>query len=646
MKQKKWQLVKKKKLTFTELAVHLATQSVEHVGRLGHVDNLHVAVLVLAVKLLRRGEDARILVAELQVALQTTGGVLGALAVVSVGEGHDEAVTLHPLGLARGDELVNDAPRVVGEVTELGLPHDKSVGRRQRVTVLEAESTKLTQRGVGDNELALVLANVLQGSVGLLVLLVVENGVALGEGTTLDILTGDTDVVALGDERTESKSLGGGVINVLTLAHRLGTVGQDTLQVAVDVEAFGGGADNLTDMLESLLVDSGGEMGEDLSSQLLGGLEAVPGRRGPLLGRGLVVLGLGEALLEHAPHPLLVLLDVLLGEGAVLEQLLDVDVNLGDLLLDALVHEGLSERRLVSLVVAVLSVADKVNNNVVLELGAPVSGQLAHVVDSLNIVGVDVEDGGVDGLGNIGTVGGGTSETGVGGETNLVVDDEVDRAASGEGGQRVETKTLVDDTLGSKCSVTVQEHAHGGAVGLLIVVVVLDGAGLAQDDGVLGLQMRRVGDERQLDALSRRRGTLEVHTQMVLDITRTLVLGTGSTGELAEDGLVGLANDVAENVETSTMGHTDNDILNTVVDTAVDERLHTGNQGLATLETESLIVRVLSGEEGLEAGTPDETVQDTTLLVDRVLERGGDLEALAQPVALLTIGDVDELDTP
>ena len=38
-------------LTFSELAVHLAAKNVEHVGGLGQISDLHVAVLVLAVKL-------------------------------------------------------------------------------------------------------------------------------------------------------------------------------------------------------------------------------------------------------------------------------------------------------------------------------------------------------------------------------------------------------------------------------------------------------------------------------------------------------------------------------------------------------------------------------------------------------------------
>ena len=617
----------------------------EEVSRRSHVGNLHVAVLVLALKLLGGGVDARILVAKLEETLDTSGRVLGTLAVITVGERHDEAGTLHPLALTRGKELINDDLSSVGEITELGLPHVEAVGVLERVTILETEDTILGEGRVRDDELALVLADVLEGGVGVLGLLVVEDGVALGEGTTLNILTGDTDVVALADKGTEGKSLSGSPVDTLTLNNGLGAVGKDTLQVAMGLEALGGATNDGTNVLKSLLVNSSRVVRQNLGSELLGALEAVPGAGGPLLGSGLVVLGLGEALLEHAPDPLLVLLDVLLGEGTLLEELVNVDVDLRVLGVDALVHQGLSEGRLVSLVVTVLAVADKIDDNVLLELGTPVSSELADEVDSLDIVSVDVEDGGVDGLGDIRAVGSGAGEAGVSGETDLVVDNQVDGTTGRESGKRVEAQALVDDTLASDSGITVEEDTHGALVVLLVVVVVLDGADLAEDNGVLSLEMRGVGNERELDALAGGGRALEVHAQVVLDVTRTLLIATGHTGELGENGLVGLADDVGEDIETATMGHTDDDILDTIVDGAVDKSLHTRDEGLATLKTETLVVGVLGGEEGLEAGGPDEAIEDAALLINAVLEGLGDLETLTEPVALLTVGDVDELNT-
>ena len=128
--------------TLAELAVDLATHHVEHVGWAGHVDNLHVAVLVLAVQLVLGWVDTRFLVAKLQPPFHSSGRVLRTLAIVTVGQREDKARTLQPLGFTSSDELVNNTLCVVGKVTKLGLPHDKGVGRGQRVTVFETKAVK------------------------------------------------------------------------------------------------------------------------------------------------------------------------------------------------------------------------------------------------------------------------------------------------------------------------------------------------------------------------------------------------------------------------------------------------------------------------------------------------------------------------
>jgi len=48
-------------LTLSELPVHLSTEEMEDVCRSGAVCDLHVAVLVLTIELIRRREDAGIL---------------------------------------------------------------------------------------------------------------------------------------------------------------------------------------------------------------------------------------------------------------------------------------------------------------------------------------------------------------------------------------------------------------------------------------------------------------------------------------------------------------------------------------------------------------------------------------------------------
>jgi hypothetical protein len=190
-----------------------------------------------------------------------------------------------------------------------------------------------------------------------------------------------------------------------------------------------------------------------------------------------------------------------------------------------------------------------------------------------------------------------------------------------------------------------EQNTHGGVVVGLIVVIVLDSTGLSKHNGILSLQMGGVGNQRQLHPLTGGSRTLKVHTQVVLDITGALVGRLGGASELTEDGLVGLADNVGQNIETTTVRHTNDDVLDAVVDTAVNQGLHTRDQGLATLKTETLVIRELGGEERLEARTPDQTVEDAALIVNGIVVRLGDLEAITDPLAGLAVRNMNVLHT-
>ena len=74
----------------SELPIHLSTQDVEAVSRSRADGDLHVTVLVLTIQFLRRWEDARILVTELEEAFHAARTVLRTLTVVAVWKVHDQ----------------------------------------------------------------------------------------------------------------------------------------------------------------------------------------------------------------------------------------------------------------------------------------------------------------------------------------------------------------------------------------------------------------------------------------------------------------------------------------------------------------------------------------------------------------------------
>ena len=107
---------------------------------------------------------------------------------------------------------------------------------------------------------------------------------------------------------------------------------------------------------------------------------------------------------------------------------------------------------------AVPPVANEVDDDVLLELGPPLRSELAHEDNSLWIIAVHVEDGRLNGHGHVSAVWGGAGKAGVGGEANLVVDNEVDHSTGGVVGESCKSERLIHHTLSSKGSVTVKKE--------------------------------------------------------------------------------------------------------------------------------------------------------------------------------------------
>ena len=71
------------------------------------------------------------------------------------------------------------------------------------------------------------------------------------------------------------------------------------------------------------------------------------------------------------------------------------------------------------------SVADQVHDNISMEVGAPVGGDSAGAHHGLWVVGVDVQYGRANGFGHVGRVRAGARVRGCRGESQLVVDNDM-----------------------------------------------------------------------------------------------------------------------------------------------------------------------------------------------------------------------------
>ena len=321
---------------------------------------------------------------------------------------------------------------------------------------------------------------------------------------------------------------------------------------------------------------------------------------------------------------------------------------------DVLVHQRLREGRLVALVVAEAAVAEHVDDHRLVELLPELGRDLGGVDNRFRIVAIGVEDRRLDDLGDVGGIGRGAREARIGGEADLVVDDEMDGAGGPVAAQPRQAEALGDHPLPGEGRVAMEEERQDAGAVLerhdlavwLIGINVLLGARFAEHHRIDDLEMRRIGGQRQVHRvaveLAVGRGA-----EMVLDVAGALDLvgRRGTALEFMEDRPVRLAENLGEHVEAAAVGHAEHDLLDAELAAALDDLLQRRDERLAAVEAEALGAGVFDVEKAFEAFRLDQLVED------RLLALGGEgdalvgaLDALLDPGLLGRIGNVHELD--
>ena len=533
----------------------------------------------------------------LQETLDACGGVVWALALVTVWQQQHQRGLLSPLGFTGGHVLVDDGLCTVDEVTELGFPDHQGVWVTHGVAVLEAHRSELGQCGVVGAEgttVAGFLSQLLQWVVAIQILVIEQHCVTLGEGTAEGILTDQADQLAALGQRAEGDELTEAPVDVALLGHFLALL-DHWGHAWVDLQVVRRVVELVADLGQQFLGD--------------GGVQAVRQvlRRGDagLLLRLATLFCLAdivEHLLELLVEVALYLLGIFLGEVSATDEGLGVLRAGGGQLGDDLVHQRLGHGRIVGFVVTAATVGHQVDEDILAVLVAVVHGQLSNPDHGFGVITVDVEDRGVEALGQVGCVVGGTARIRGGGEANLVVDDDVDGAAHLVGIQLGQVQGFLNDAQAGEGGVAMQHDWQHGAL-FALVQQVLTGAGDALHHGIHGFQVGRVGGEVDLDiAFTKHLVVVAAGAQVVLHIA-----GTASGGwvdvalELGEDLGVRLAHDVGQHVETATVRHADDNLVQVCTCGAVDGGIHHWDQGLCTLQGEALLSHVLGLQEVLES---------------------------------------------
>ncbi len=118
--------------------------------------------------------------------------------------------------------------------------------------------------------------------------------------------------------------------------------------------------------------------------------------------------------------------------------------------------------------------------------------QVHTVHHRLGVVAVDVQHGRVHDFGHVGAVNTGSRVLKVGRETNLVVDDEVDRAARVVAGEARHLRHFVHNALARHGGVAVDQHGQYSVV-VAVVHPVSPGADEAFHHRVYCFEVRGVG---------------------------------------------------------------------------------------------------------------------------------------------------------
>src|SRR5450631_573752 len=194
-----------------------------------------------------------------------------------------------------------------------------------------------------------------------------------------------------------------------------------------------------------------------------------------------------------------------------------------------------------------------------------------------------------------------------GGETDLIVDDEMDRPSGPVPLKAGKTKTFGDHTLTGESGVAVDEEWQHFRALDDIVQLILFGANLAENNGIDDFEMRRVRGQRKMDAV-----VVEIaigrSTKMIFDVAGTLdvVGGKGAPLEFIENRPVRLPHDLGKHIEAAAMRHAEDDILDPQSAAALDDLFERRHHGFGAVKAKALRARIFRVEEFLESLRLDE----------------------------------------
>src|ERR1019366_2160903 len=247
---------------------------------------------------------------------------------------------------------------------------------------------------------------------------------ALAEGAAAGILPAEAYGSSFQRERAESKRLAEGPIDSAALGDDVAALLDEAAQLGMQVKRFREMRRTADHAIEHMLVHGSARAG---CGVILAGHQAEVLQLEAL---GLLLYRV-EGLLETAGDGALNGIELFRSQRTLANQALAVLLGGGRMVLDLAIENGLRIARIVAFVVAVAAIAIHVDHHVFAELLAVIEGYLHHADGGLRAIAVDVEDGRLNTARHVGGVRRGARFIRQGGESDLVVDDQMDGAAGG-----------------------------------------------------------------------------------------------------------------------------------------------------------------------------------------------------------------------
>ena len=285
---------------------------------------------------------------------------------------------------------------------------------------------------------------------------------------------------------------------------------------------------------------------------------------------------------------------------------------------DSAGHVGLGECGLVGFVVAVAAVADDVDDDITGEGLPELESELGDPGDFEGAVTIDMEDGDFEELGDVGAVIRGAGVGGKGGETDLVIDDEVDGSAGAIAGELGKVQHFGNDALAGESGVTVNEDGDDFFAFEGVIESALAGAGLAFDDRVDGFEVAGVGGEHDADAVAGFGLTNGFEAEVIFHVAiASDHVGDVVLGELVEEHFEGFAEEVGEHAEAAAVGHAHDDFFAAESWQAFEDGAEGNEEAFTAFDGEAFLADVAAVEETLEGFGLEEPTEGADLFFGR-----------------------------